>query len=354
MKRLACHLLLILALLPVVAASCDSDGGASTLVDSDLAIIDLQAGDDSGKILGYLAHIYGHQINGSTISLLSSATIENTGANAEDVIVEVQIPGYTEKGRASLLVPAHASASVTNITPAFKFDQVYGVTTSAAANLEVTVVRGDATLALHSQPVTIEPVNRVLWYMKSGEDLLDVRVLALTLITPDAPAVHTLLTEAAGYSRYGAMFGYQNLSDETVWDQVNAVWAAVQARGVVYTSIPGSFFDGAQYVKLPKDSLQTGSANCVDGTFLFASAFEALGMEPVIVFLTSHVLMGVRMAPGSNRIIYLETTMVSSATLDDANTSGYNTVSGATSDPQGIIFDLKKARGLGITPVNIR
>jgi hypothetical protein len=80
------------------------------------------------------------------------------------------------------------------------------------------------------------------------------------------------------------MIGYQGGTVESAVDQARAVYEGLQARNIVYTNVGGSFFDGAQNVKLPAQSLTTGSANCIDGALVFASAFEAMGMQPVLIF----------------------------------------------------------------------
>lgn len=357
MNRLPSTSLALIAMI-VLLGACDSDNGApQAVVESELSILEVVTNDDDGLVRGYLAHLYGHKIGETTLSLLDSATIMNDGANSEDIILEVEIPGYTEVARKSATIPPFSSASVADITPAFDFSKVYSVATSAAANLEVRVLKGGALVAVHSQPITIEPLNRVSWFVRSGGETRDFRLFSLTLITPDAPEVHQIITEAAQYSEHGAMFGYQNLSLENVVDQVKAVWLAIQNRGVVYTNVPGSFFDGAQFVRLPSESLQSNSANCVDGAFLFAAVFEALGMEPIIWFKTGHAFLSVRQGPGNDEgQIYIETTMVSSSTLSDAYEAARDTARAAyeAGDPNLAALDLVRFRSIGITPVNTR
>ena len=117
----------------------------------------------------------------------------------------------------------------------------------------------------------------------------------------------------------------------------------------------GSFFDQSQYVKLPAQSLATGSANCIDGALVFASAFEAMSMDPVLVFMSGHAFVGVRALPGAEDIFYIETTMVGSHSFEEAVAEGQRKVEQIieTQDPNQMLLDIKQARAIGITPLNL-
>jgi len=147
----------------------------------------------------------------------------------------------------------------------------------------------------------------------------------------------------------------QRSPGEYIVDEVKAIFQALKARGMTYTNVPGSYFDGSQNVKLPAESLTTGSQNCIDGTLVFASAFEAMGLEPAIIFKTGHAFVGVRLAPGGDRGVFLETTMVSRGTADEAVEKGAEQWEQLQQgeDPQFLWADVKALRQLGFTPINL-
>ncbi len=356
--------LLSALLISSLGAACDASADADPFgfatppptpePESRLRVHFVEANTFDGAVLGYIAHIYGRRLGENLIPLVSAVEVANDGDAPADVIVEVAIEGYTATTAASVTVPAYGTARVSDLTPAFNFDAVRGVTTSQLANLRVRVLRNGALMAVHDTPVTLEPRNRVRWFVPDGEGgLVDLRPSSLTLVTPDAPEVRDLIAEAPSYSEYGAMFGYQRGTPEAVHDQIRAVWDAVQARGVRYTSVGGSFFDGAQYVRSPQESLHEASANCVDGAFLFAAIFEALGMEASVIFLSGHALMAVRDAPGSNTSYFLETTLVATASMEEAADAGWRRYSDArdAGDPKLLRLDLRDVRELGLIPV---
>ena len=79
-----------------------------------------------------------------------------------------------------------------------------------------------------------------------------------------------------------------------------ALYLALQRRRYTYTTVGETFFDATQRVRVPSQSLAQRSGNCVDATHVFASAFEALGMEPLLVFVQGHILVAVRSSSGAS------------------------------------------------------
>lgn len=98
---------------------------------------------------------------------------------------------------------------------------------------------------------------------------------------------------------------------------------------------------------------QTASANCIDGSFVFASVAELLGMQPVLIYKTGHAFMGIRSAPESPVIWPIETTQVGATTTPFA---AYSTAIEERSAAMGIdpIYqevDVAMLRGRGVTPL---
>jgi hypothetical protein len=103
------------------------------------------------------------------------------------------------------------------------------------------------------------------------------------------------------------------------FDQLAAIFLALQARGMQYVNVPQDFFLGAQNVRYPAESLATASANCIDGSLVFASALEAMGMRPGIVMVPGHAFVAVLPDPDADPCqvdnwLPIETTMIAGAT----------------------------------------
>lgn len=81
-------------------------------------------------------------------------------------------------------------------------------------------------------------------------------------------------------------------------------------------------FGFAQRTRLPAEVLQSKNAQCLEGTILFATLLEAIGLQPYIVRVPGHAFVGWRLnardgaKPGD--MAFVETTMVHDASFEDA------------------------------------
>lgn len=136
---------------------------------------------------------------------------------------------------------------------------------------------------------------------------------------------------------------------EIVELQAKAIYETIKQNGMNYVNTTVSFAPGnSQRVKRPSDTIKLKGGNCIDGSVLFASCFEAIGFEPLIVIIPGHAFVGVRTWVDSNNYIFIETTAVGTSNFDKALIpqdvfSEYK---------EGLKFiDIKKARELGIKPL---
>ena len=72
----------------------------------------------------------------------------------------------------------------------------------------------------------------------------------------------------------------------------------------------------------PLPPINNKAANCIDGTILFASLLENIGIRAFIVLVPGHALVGWRPLPNSTKIMLLETTQISSENYETAIKSG--------------------------------
>ena len=108
---------------------------------------------------------------------------------------------------------------------------------------------------------------------------------------------------------------YQGDEATGVADQVEALYKALkQDANITYINSVISFSAengvSSQRVRLPRESLVTQSANCIDGTVLFSSLLEAESLNPAIVIVPGHSFAAWETWRGSGQWKYLETTMI--------------------------------------------
>jgi hypothetical protein len=133
-----------------------------------------------------------------------------------------------------------------------------------------------------------------------------------------------------------------------------SLFSALRSLKITYTSVTNTYFDGWQHVRRVADSIAALSANCIDGSLVFASAAELLGPEPVLITKSDHAYVGLRSAPGSSTIWPIETTLVGdpSVTPFDAYVTAIaNRANDIKTDPQYQEVDIATMRKRGVTPL---
>ncbi len=97
------------------------------------------------------------------------------------------------------------------------------------------------------------------------------------------------LAKAMG-SNY-SVTGYQD--PKMITAQMQAVYEALHAYGMSYVSDTSTLEAGFQRVRTPDRVLADHTGNCIELSILFASIFESMGLEPVVVFPRGHAIIGV-------------------------------------------------------------
>ena len=136
-------------------------------------------------------------------------------------------------------------------------------------------------------------------------------------VTPHVEPVQALVRKAAEKVPDRRIWGYQGRPDpEATATQVKALFDTLKEAGILYVDSVIDFGAGAgqvtQRTRLPRESLRQRSANCIDGTVLFASLLESASLHAAIVLVPGHAFVGWETWRGSDQWDYLETTLVGS------------------------------------------
>ena len=98
---------------------------------------------------------------------------------------------------------------------------------------------------------------------------------------------------AAAMGEKFSITGYQ--CPDNVLCQMEATYTAIRDMGMAYVSDTSTLNDENRFqrVRTPEKVLEDHSGNCIELSILFASIFEAMNLEPVIVFPEGHAMVGV-------------------------------------------------------------
>lgn len=154
-----------------------------------------------------------------------------------------------------------------------------------------------------------------------------------------------------------------------------AIYEAIAEQQVVYYSVPASFEENGQRVRLADAVLAQKMGNCLDMSLLYAACLEAVGIHPLLVFIHGHAFAGAwlveesfadpvsddpsllskRIAPGINEIALVECTCMNagkSAHFEDAARAAENHLLDTRTFT--LFVDVKRARFSRIRPLPLR
>lgn len=145
-------------------------------------------------------------------------------------------------------------------------------------------------------------------------------------VTPHDPLVEEVLSRAKEFMPGRRLPGYEPRKTTAAQEkstrlQARAIYQALQRSGVSYVKSSLSFGGNrawSERVRTPRESLRQRSANCIDATVLYASLFENLGMEPVVLVVPGHAYIGVRVARGSTRYLFIDAALTGRASFEAA------------------------------------
>ncbi len=226
--------------------------------------------------------------------------------------------------------------------------------TAATASIVVSNLAGREVYAA-TVPVRLRSADDMYW----GKDFAYARFIA-SWVTPHEPQVERILSRAKEYMPGRRMPGYETARNQTIQElsttaQARAVYRALQRAGVSYVKSSLTFgsnvnADLSERVRMPGESIRQASANCIDGVVLYASIFENLGLDAVVILVPGHAFIGVRLAEGSGHFVYFDSALTGRAPFDRAVESAGKAL--AKYSPSSIIrVSVQDARSQGIYPM---
>jgi hypothetical protein len=280
-------------------------------------------------------------------------TISNTSDRPVLQTISAEIPEWSRRSTKTLIVGPRETR-VVHINPEL-LPQAYQNAEIRRALLELRATSpGNQSGFDQTRPVFLHAVSDLYW----GSKFANAQFIA-RWVTPHDPAVIRLVSSARNYIPAGRLAGYRlpgNAPDRVtaqVRNQARAVFEAMRHIGISYVDSLftfGNFTGEAQRVRLPRETLSLSSANCVDVSVAFASAMENLGMDPVIVIVPGHAFAGVRVAPESRQILYLDLTVLPEGSFERAISRAEYWLKKTPANRE-LVIDIAAARALGIYPI---
>lgn len=279
-------------------------------------------------------------------------TISNPGPAQLHQRVSVRVPGWSDE-EIQMIDLAAGGKQTLLFAPSFlpRFYKNREIT-AATVHISVTDLSGRSIYET-TAPVRLRSSEDMYW----GRSFKYAPFIA-SWVTPHDSEVEAVLARAKNYTPDRRLPGYENWKDEAdqeheTYIESKAIFTALKRMGLSYvksSSTLGDHSNVSERVRMPRLSLAQNSANCIDAAVMYASLFENLGMEPSVVIVPGHAYVGVRVAQGSSRFLFIDAALTGRTTFEAAVLSGKTGL--ARRDAASITqVNIDQARSIGIYPM---
>ena len=338
--------------LPGPSAGFDQAGGADPAKANKLEpSYSIQAGID-GEIFPVFANYASLQPRDKRTWGTVAVAVHNSSEAALHNRVTVQVPGWSDPEVQIAEVAAGKSATLL-FAPTFLPRLFQNQEISAATVLVRVSDPSGRTIFEETQPVRLRSVDDMYWGKR-----FEFAPYIASWVTPHDPRVEAVLRRAKEFAPKRRLPGYEEWKDEAGQQdetevQARAIYRAVQEAGVSYVKSSLTFGQNtniSERIRMPRESLRDGSANCIDGVVMYAALFENLGMEPAVVLVPGHAYIGVRIAQDSGQFLYFDTALTGRADFEAAVRAAQR---GLENTPQAHVNTIRlgDARRAGIFPL---
>jgi hypothetical protein len=292
----------------------------------------------------------------------------------DKITVEVTADAVIRPSKVTFV--AKASEVLVTAAPKVKFDfEALGkVTQTRPINVTFKVTRNGKAEDDIDEVMSLRQINDCPFAVvsptpkKNGkviQEPQDIRFMFAAYANENHPQIDQILKEAKATGLNESFHGYQG-SEQDVIRQVNAIWVALQRRGITYSSITNTTpVKGvyAQHVRFLDESINMTQANCVDGSVLMASVLKKIEIKTALVLVPGHCYLAFYSNdPAKGGKLYgVETTMlgdkadlrdvINASTFSRPDSLQKNAAKFQQENSGFMLVDLDEAREAGIMPI---
>ena len=306
------------------------------------------------------------------VAIVEEVRVENPSEKAlTDIRITLRAgpPIIREKTWTIDRVAPGSDLSVRDLSTPLDIERLRGLDEAELGELEFRMeARGHETIV---EKRRVELLARDQW-----GGVGDMAQILAAFVSPNDAAVARVLKDAArlleGAGRDGSMDGYQSGDPRRVYALADAIWSAVTGLGLTYAEPPASFETEGQKIRGPARIAGEGLVTCLDSSLFLAAAFEAAGLNSVVLFSKNHAWVGVwivkkdfghvtepdvvavRKAVQAREFVPMETTLLTkrpSIRFDQAEEEGRRQLA-EDRDPEFVMaVDIARSRAARIRPL---
>lgn len=302
-----------------------------------------------------------YHLLGKTSKQQSFATFTLTNQGTETVKIKVmsEIVGFTEQAVETLDLSTGQTIKLDQ-TPIMKAGARSQLNEGQVASFhyKVTFLQGGDEKLIEEQSVSVNMMSKrdlvVSIVDENGDLVADFREYAAAWVTPASPKIEELLRQATQYVAGEAIYGYQG-GEEGVLPQLAAIYQVINDDyRIRYVSTPVSLASTdktyVQRIRLPAETIEQQAGNCIETAVLYASAIEAMDMNPLLVLVPGHAFVACETDDGSHQYIFIETTVLGEGrTFEEALEIGQ--ANWEEFQGQTMLIDVRRWQDKGIKPM---
>lgn len=305
------------------------------------------------------------------VSVIRDFNVENlTDETIKDIKIDLSSDPEFVTTSTILIEKINARDKIRIEAQKLNFSSTYltQLTERISGDISLTISSNDELLFKNKYPIEVLAYDQ--W---SGIAVLPSMLSAF--ITPNHPAIVPIIKRAANilekWTGNPSLDEYQSRNPDRVQKQIAAIYTAISEQEITYSSVPASFEDYGQRIRLVDVVLTQKLGNCLDMSLLFASCLEAIGIHPLIIIVNGHAFAGgwlvtetfpdsiiedsslisKRIANGINEITLVETTCMNVGQQIDFD-EAVKIANRRISEPDFILaIDIKRTRFAGIKPI---
>lgn len=311
----------------------------------------IQAGLD-GEIYPVFANYASLQKQNDRTFGVVSITVSNDGKVPLRQHIAVKIAGWSDQ-EIQIVELAPGATRTYVFAPSF-LPRFYANHEIVAATAEVSVMDASGgSVSETTMPVRIRSSEDIYW----GDGFKYAPFIA-SWVTPHDLKLEAMLGKATSFVPDHRLPGYeswknQEQQEQETYREAKAIFLALKQMGLSYVKSSDTFGGNkslSERVRKPHVSLVQSSANCIDAAVMYASLFENLGMEPSVVIVPGHAYVGVRVAHGSERFLFIDVALTGRTTFEGAVASAERGLAKySTSSITRVL--IQQARDAGIYPM---
>jgi very-short-patch-repair endonuclease len=309
------------------------------------------------------------------VPVIRSLVINNTtGADWNALEVEITVEpafapswkrlyGYVKQGEAY-----ETGAIQLNLSAQYLAE----LTEKVSGTINIIIRNGDELLISENRQIELLAYDQ--W---NGLGLLPEMLAAF--VTPNHPEIPKILRRASAilqsWTDNPSFDDYQSRSPDRVRKQMAAIYEAIAEQQLIYCTVPASFEESGQRIRLCDAIFANRLANCLDLSLLYAACMEAVGIHPIIIIVKGHAFTGgwlvdesfadavnddpslitKRTADGISEIAIVEATCMNAGNNTSFDSAAASAGQKMLNASEFILFiDIKRARFSGIRPLPLR